>query len=226
MLLVKSQACARAETNGRRANRRLGQSSMATPRDRRTLGRYDGRPARAPGDLARPPASLHVRTAVAAVPNPFDPRERIAVTTNARVDILEAERLAYVTSRGKTGISEAAYLTGRNIQAAFELSGKSSSNWCDGQGRGDPTTARELQLVHGLERAERAIQLEKDIRRIVGESGGAMVRLILGDRMSYGEVAHREGRSADYGKRQVGARFRWLLESIAEAREAKRGRGA
>src|SRR5215213_10659340 len=123
MYLVKSQACARAQPNGRRDNRRMGQSSMASPRDRRSVGRYDGRPARAPGDLARPPASLHVRTAVAAVPNPFDPRERISITTNTRVDVLEAERFAYVTSRGKTGITEAAYLTGRNIQAAFELSG-------------------------------------------------------------------------------------------------------
>ena len=187
---------------------------------RGVVGRYDGRQARSVGDLARPVPSLNVRTAVGAVPNPLDPagKELIAVTINRMVDILEDER--------KGGhISEGAYRTGRDIQAAMELHIKSSSNWMDG-GASDPTTAREMQLIYGIERARRAAELEADIRSAVGNEGAKLIRLILGDGWTYGQIAIREGRSADYGKRQVGARFRWLLEAVTEHRSTRTRRAA
>jgi len=184
------------------------------------VGRYDTQNARTVGDLARPVPSLNVRTAVGAVPNPLDPsgKEMIAVTINRLTDILEDER--------KGGhISEGAYRTGRDIQAAMELHIKSSSNWMDG-GASDQTTAREMQLIYGIERARRANELEADIRSAVGNEGAKMIRLILGDGWTYGQIAIREGKSAEYGKRQIGARFRWLLEAVTEHRSTRTRRAA
>src|SRR5687768_2898426 len=92
---------------------------------RRVQGRYTEvqRARLVGGDLARPAPSVHIRTAIGAVQNPLDPtgKERIAVTINRRVDVLEDELKQRL-------ISEAAYLTGREIQKAFEISIASSSN--------------------------------------------------------------------------------------------------
>ena len=185
---------------------------------RRAVGRYDGQRARVPGDLARPAPSVNVRTAVGAVPNPLDPREFIAVTINRKVDVLEDER--------KAGhISEGAYRVGRQIQRAFEVAVRSSSNWLDG-GAGDPTTAQELRLLHGCIRAERAVALDADIRKAVGAEGAKIIRLILGDGWTYAQIATREGKAGDRGRREVASRFRWLLEGITEHRAARGGRAA
>ena len=183
------------------------------------VSRYDGGKARVPGDLARPVPSLNVRTTVGAVQNPLDPsgKERILVTINRNVDLLEDELKRKL-------ISEGAYRTGRLIQAAFEVSVRSSSNWIDGIG-GDPTTAQELRQLTKIERAQRAARLAGEIRKAVGEMGAKHLRMILGDGWTYGQIAIREGKSGDRGRRQVAARFRQLLEDVTEYRSAKGGRG-
>jgi hypothetical protein len=183
---------------------------------RRSVGRYsdEARRARVPGDqLARPLPSLNIRTAIGAVPDPYEPGELIAVVINRRTDILEEER-----ARG--AISEGAYRTGREIQAAYEVRSPSSSNWNDG-GRGDPTTAQELRHLAMQRRARRAIELSEDIVHAVGVKGAEHIRRVLGENWSYADIAAREGRPGDRGRRQVAFRFRELLEDVTEHRSAK-----
>ena len=184
---------------------------------RAVLGRYiEVHRARIPGgDLARPAPSVHIRTAVGAVPNPLDPsgRERVAVTINRRVDILEDELKQRL-------ISEGAYRTGREIQKAFEIGIPSSSNWSEG-GSGDPTTAQEMRQARMCDRASRAVALEADIRRLVGEKGAELIRKVLGEGWTYGQISTRERKLGDRGRRQVAAEFRDALEYITEKRAAK-----
>jgi len=176
--------------------------------------------ARIPGgDLARPAPSVNVRTAIGAVSNPLDPsgKERILVTINRRVDILEDELKQRL-------ISEGAYRTGREIQRAFEIGIPSSSNWTDG-GSGDPTTAQEMRQARMCDRASRAVALDADIRRLVGEKGADLIRKVLGEGWTYGQISIRKRLSGDRGRRQVAAEFRDCLEYICEKRSAK-GRSA
>src|SRR3712207_1032794 len=105
---------------------------------RRSMGRYDGGKAHRPGDLARVKPSLHVRTAVGRVPDPYSPGQFIEAVINRRVDLLESER-------SRKHIDEAAYRVGRDIQSCFEQRGTSASDFTGG-GSGDPTTAQELRL--------------------------------------------------------------------------------
>ena len=169
--------------------------------------------------MARPAPSAHIRTAIGAVPNPLDPtgKERIAVAINRRVDILEDELKQRL-------ISEGAYRTGREIQRAFEIGIPSSSNWNDG-GSGDPTTAQEMRQARMCDRASRAVALEADIRRLVGEKGADLIRRVLGEGWTYGQISTREGKLGDWGRRMVAHEFRDCLEYITEKRAAK-GRAA
>jgi hypothetical protein len=201
-----------------------GRNNMGTDKStpkRAVLGRYtEVHKARVPGgDLARPAPSVHIRTAIGAVPNPLDPtgKERIAVAINRRVDILEDELKQRL-------ISEGAYRTGREIQKAFEVGIPSSSNWSDG-GSGDPTTAQEMRQARMCDRAERAVALEADIRRLVGEKGAELIRKVLGEGWTYGQISIRDGKLGDRGRRQVAAEFRDVLEYVTEKRAAK-GRAA
>lgn len=182
-----------------------------------TIGRYtEVHKARIPGDmLARPAPSANVRTAVGAVPNPLDPRERIAVTINRCTDILESELKQRL-------ISEGAYRLGRELQAAFETSVTSSSNWLDG-GSSDPTTAQEMRQARMCDRAQRAVALEAEITRYVGEKGADILRRVLGEGWTYGQISIRRGHSAqsDRGRRAIAAEFRDALEYIVERRAAK-----
>jgi hypothetical protein len=191
-------------------------TDKSTPK-RAVLGRYiEVHKARVPGgDLARPAPSVHIRTAIGAVINPLDAsgKERIAVTINRRVDILEDELKQRL-------ISEGAYRVGREIQKAFEIGIPSSSNWSD-SGSGDPTTAQEMRQARMCDRASRAVALEADIRRLVGEKGADLIRKVLGEGWTYGQISTREGKLGDRGRRQVAAEFRDVLEYVTEKRAAK-----
>ncbi len=175
---------------------------------RPTAGRYDGRAARVPGGaVARAVPSLNVRTRVGNVPNPLAPDERVAVTINRKVDVLEDER-------SHRRISEGAYRTGRLIQQAFEVSIRSSSNWLEGSG-GSPIEANENRIAKGCEIASRAAALERRLIDAVGAMGAKHIRRVLGDGLSFREVAAIEARGA--GERAtsvVATRFRGLLEDV------------
>jgi hypothetical protein len=129
------------------------------------------------------------------------------------VDILEMER-------SQKRISEGAYRVGREIQAAYETRGRSSSDWLGSSG-GDPTTAQELRQLGNVQRAQAAVALEKRITAAVGAMGAKHIHRVLGEGWSYRDIAGKEGRSGDRGVTQVATRFRQLLEDVTEHFAAK-----
>jgi hypothetical protein len=159
--------------------------------------------------VGRPPPSLNVRTALAAVPDPMDATGRpLVVAVNRRVDILERERSA-------GHISEAAYRVGRLIQQVFEVKLRSSSNWIEAGGSRDMREAQIMMLARGKVRAEQIAAFEAKLEKSVGELGMRFLRRILGERESFDHMA---GQLASTRRVQaVAGRFRAYLEEIAEA---------
>ena len=180
---------------------------------RRSVGRYDGGTASGADHRARPKPNLNVRTAVGRVDDPWEPGQKVAVTINRRVDILEAER-------SQKRISEGAYRVGREIQAAYELGGRSSSDWL-GAGGGDPVTARENAMMGQVTWANTRVALMKRIVKAIGEEGAKHVHRIIGDGWSYRDVAAAEGNGGERAATQVAYRFRGLLEDVTRHWAAK-----
>ena len=212
----------------RPARLRSGESepggSTPRPRDpkpgRPAVGRYDGRShnTRLPGEgLAKPPASSNTTdfTVVAAVEDPWgNGRERVYATVNRRVDVLEDERSHRL-------ISEAAYRTGRQVQAVFELAARiGGSNWA-GSNRVDPRHAQRGAIARAMERADEILAMQTRIRDRLGAIDTRLLERVLRDRMSYADCAALVGKGGTWGERFVKARFRDALEDLAEAWTAK-----
>lgn len=182
------------------------------------VGRYTNQQdARLPGNgVARPAPSQNVRTAIAAVQDPLEPKARLLVTVNRAVDTLEMER-------SHNRISEGAYRVGRECQAMFEAASRSSSTgsaWIN-ETRGDPAQAHIRQLAAGKARAEEIMAFEERLNRTIGEMGTRFMRQILGENRSFQEMA-----GALPSERKVAfiaQRFRVYLEELDEA-WAARGR--
>jgi hypothetical protein len=154
------------------------------------LGRYQqvrGTDLRAVGYVGRPVPSQNARTAIAAVPDPEDPKRRILATVNRSVDILEEER-------GKGRIDEDAYRVLRLIQAIGEAApGIRGSNWSRGD-RVDVTRAHNEAVMAGVYHARRMVELEQHMLRRIGEENAAMLRAIIVDGLSFRDWAKRNGR--------------------------------
>ena len=157
-------------------------------------------------------AEIQVGTAQADNPNDVGPR-KIEVQVNRRVDILMQERAG-------RHISEAAFLTGREIQATFEktmLSG--GSNWTGGD-RVDAELAKERTMIRRIETA-REVEVEMArLRGEVGDIGARFLRDILTG-MTFKDYAARRGHHGERAITDVAKRFRWSLEEISEARAAR-----
>ena len=179
---------------------------------RKRIAPYDPR-ARTRGDLETEAVSRTVDD-----PLNFGSKERVAV--NRRIDILEMER-----SRGPAnGISEAAFLTGRQIQAVFERSQLSGGSSWSGGDRVDAELAKEKRIIRNVDTA-RAVNAEMGrLSDEVGMIGARFLREILTG-TSFAEFAARRGHSNERAVTDVAKRFRWMLEEIADARAA-RGRAA
>ncbi len=183
----------------------------ASPRGRRSLGRYDLAGAAAPpAGLGRPASSRNVPTAIVAVPDPYAPRERILAAANRRVDVLEEER-----AHGR--ISEAAYQIGRIVQAVFERARRPSgagSQWAP-RDRIDAGFAHELAIVLALEDAQKIKAYLGRIAATVGMIDARLLRHVLGDGLSYAQCAAARGRGGERGRLYYAARFRDALEELA-----------
>jgi hypothetical protein len=176
-------------------------------------GRYEGA-----GDARMPANPLPVSRAtdnkvdltVAGVQDPIDLKTKLAVAVNRRIDLLEYE---YSHRR----ISEAAYLTGRQVQAVLEraYSGRSSSNWSQGD-RVDAFVSKELQIISGLEKAEAVQAMMGRIVVSIGQIGARFLKAILLDGQNYAQLAAMRGQSNEPGKAAAASRFRHLLEDLAE----------
>jgi hypothetical protein len=176
------------------------------------LGRYQqvrGADLPAVGYVGRPVPSQNVRTAIAAVPDPEDPKHRILATVNRAVDLLEEER-----SKGR--IKEDAYRVGRLIQAIGEAApGIRGSNWSGGD-RVDVTRAHNEAVMAGLYHARRLAELEQHMLRRIGEENAKMLRAILVDGLTFRDWAKRMGRRGPRGEAFAAGNFRAQLEYVAK----------
>lgn len=180
------------------------------------VSRYDGGyDARIPANgLARPVPSIHVRTAVAAVPDPLEPNRRLKATVNRRVDILEQER-------SHKRITEAAYLTGRVAQAIFErASGARSPSFNPGD-RVDTILAREVSMIMAIEDARAIAAYEKWIISVLGQIDVRILRDVIRERRTFGQLAEMRGRGGRQGTTYYAERFRDALEQLAHALAAR-----
>jgi len=128
----------------------------------------------------------HIATERVAVADPApDPKggpdQRIVVTVNRRVDVLEYER-----AHGRIG--NEAYLEGRIVQALFERTGLSAgSTWNQGS-RVDAVVAKEIAVIRKIDSA-RAIKAKLDeLQRILGETDMRILRQVLGENIPYADV--------------------------------------
>ena len=180
---------------------------------RRPSGRYDGRSDKTrlpPGGLGRVPTSKGADTVVAAVEDPWgDGKERVFATVNRRVDVLEMER-----SHGR--ISEAAYRTGRTVQATFEKLGRlPGCNW--EVAPGDRFTAQRSMVEQAMDRAGTIQKMVAAIQVRIGMIDTRLLRRVLGDRLSFAECAALQGKGGEKGQNYISRRFRDALEDLAEA---------
>ena len=191
-----------------------------TPRQRRAIprlapvSRYDGSREKTwhPSEgLARMPASANADTTVAAVVDPWgDGTERVLVTVNRRVDVLETER-------SHDRISDAAYNTGRLLQAAFERQGRvGGTNWA-GTSRRDPREVQREVMALLITNAHAINALLDQVRGHVGERNLRILRRVLGDRMSFEQCAAYEGKSGPRGQAFITESFRVALEDAVAA---------
>ena len=176
-----------------------------------------------PTGVGMPVPSQNVRTKLAAVDDPLEPKAKLLATVNYRVDLLEQER-------ANKRISPAAYLTGRILQAAFEKATHvSSSNWRGGD-RVDGSLRIDERYERLLGNAEAMNQTMSRLIAKIGSDGAGFLRLILtGERsiqayaaQEQAEHSRRLGLRRDPGKvsdraiTRVADRLRHLLEVVAE----------
>jgi hypothetical protein len=187
---------------------------MAKPaQSRREPGRYDlrGVPEFVVGT---PPPSLNVRTAIAGVTDPNNPKKRQRVAVNRLTDLLEME---YAQGR----ISDDAYKFGRQLQGVFEkgagVTGRSSSSF-EPQSGGDKSAALQNMIAAKIEDAFTARDVFEELQRDVGRLGAHFLRRLLTGESSFAKEA-----GALASVRQIGVqagRFRFYLEQLASARLA------
>lgn len=180
------------------------------------VGRYDGSASQTrlpPAGRAKP--SPHLRTTLAAVADPYgNGKERLLVTVNRNVDVLETER-----SAGR--IDEAAYQTGRIIQAVFERVNKvGSSNWAGGS-RVDAASAHETAIAYAVENAALVNKTVARIEKAVGIVGCRFLRSILAEGLTFAQAAALRGQSGRHAGTYAGERFRAMLEDLAKEWEAE-----
>jgi hypothetical protein len=166
--------------------------------------------ARTPANGFAVSRSAHnVPTTIGVVPDPYDNSEKLAVSINRKVDVLEWEY-----SHGR--LSEAAYRTGRIVQATFErATGRSQSSWSLGD-RVDAFQAKELQLITALQKAEAVTEMMARIVKSIGTVGARALRSVLADGQTYAQVAAARGQSGEAAVTFAAKRFRLLLEELAE----------
>jgi hypothetical protein len=199
-----------------RAHRAHQRAASGTP----APGRYQAvQSASSHGGLADRPDTRTVPLALAAVPDPFAvrPGQRVQAKVNRRVDLLEWEH-----SHGR--IDAASYAAGRLVQAAFEraASRPGGSSWREGD-RVDAAVAHELAIIRGLEGAQHARAMLQRMERALGMMDARILRAVLGDGLSFAEVAASRGIPGRDGTAYMARRFRDGLETLSGA-WAARGR--
>ncbi|AWB25751.1 hypothetical protein DA075_33505 [Methylobacterium currus] len=190
--------------------------------------RYDGGPALTPPNSARPHPSPPLRTAIAAVTDPWpnperDPLaepERRHVTVHRCTDLLGRE-----ASHGR--LSAEAYLVGRVLQETFERRAGARARRRGGN-RVDHTVAHELAILRAIDDGRLVERLLDKLREAIGTVGMRFLHQVLAKGRDFAGIARGlgrgDGRAAVAG---VAQRFRDLLGDVAAdwlARQSGQGR--
>ncbi|MDJ0449228.1 hypothetical protein [Methylocystis sp. JR02] len=182
---------------------------------RKSYGRYDRvEEAVHPGPALphapkRMKGKIEIVTAAVEDPNPVGSeklrRQRVAV--NIAGDTLERE---YAYGRISTPAYQVGVIYRETIESScgrlrhpttFELSG----------GRG----SQELLIIRRMEIAERAVAIQEEVRSAIGETDEQLLRAVLGDGLTFGEIARLEGRHGKRAMARIATRFREALQALA-----------
>jgi hypothetical protein len=181
----------------------------------KNYGRYDRVEEAVNPGPALPRAPKHMRgkveIVVAAVEDPNvvgkEKLRRQRVAVNVARDTLERE---YAFGR----ISTAAYQAGRAFERILEAArGRRSRGVAFERSCG--AGSQELQILRRVEIAERAIQIQAEVRSIIGEHDERLLRAILGDGLTFEKIAAGEGCQGKRARARVAARFREALRVLA-----------
>lgn len=160
------------------------------------------------------------------VENPYEVGPaKIEAQVNRRVDLLEQERslgrTAPIMEDGlpKFGISQAAFVVGREIQAVFEAASRITSPtglWVTSSAnRGNAADASVVMHAAKRATADRVHAAETRLAEIIGRVGVRELRGFLTG-TTYEQYAAARGRSGERAIADVAKRFRWFLEEIAK----------
>lgn len=178
-------------------------------------GRYDLRGAISPpnglADLPRTRGNANARTAVGAVQDPFDGRQR--TVARIRIALLDDE-LAHKR------IEQSWFDFGRDLENAYERAARlgGGSNF---EG-GSKTSAQKAQgrTVEAIcEAHEKLRKIEAIALDAIGDKGLGFLQRILRDGFSFQRLAivgQMKGGRADVAR--IADRFRWLLKQCADHR--------
>lgn len=190
-----------------RAQAQKAAAARATP-----LDRHRARQLRRSPPTAR---RLEVDEKPVLIDDPSEPGTEVFATLNRRVDILEYEK-------AHKRIGEQQYCLGRIVQAVFErCAGRVGSGGWNAGSRVDAVTANELRMIYAVDDA-RVVQAYMDrITRALGHIDMRILRQVLGERLTFAQVAEARGRAGRQGTAYYADRFRDALAALVEAWAAK-----
>ncbi|PWB94674.1 hypothetical protein C5689_06315 [Methylosinus sporium] len=189
---------------------------MTAPR--RKEGRYDRiENATHPGPaLPSAPRKMRgkVEIVVGAVPDPNpvmgEKLRRQKVAVNAACDPLEREHAYH-------RISPAAYRAGRIYQRIIEAAriGGGGSSFGEATGGGPTAGAQDAKAAEAIDRAAAVVSLTEQTRRAIGQWAEITLRMILGDGLSFAQVAAARREPTKRGTAKVASEFREALCGLA-----------
>ncbi len=149
------------------------------------------------------------------VSDPDNPRRRIQVSRNLRVDILAREY-----SQGR--ISRHARSMGRILQSIFERGHRTRALQAQWQPQVDRTASYDLAIIRSLDDAAVIQAYQACMNQHVGPERAAFLRKILTEDWTYSAIAKECGLPRTVDARVVAKRFRSDLEELADAWRASR----
>lgn len=151
------------------------------------------------------------------VDDPYAPGTTVATGFNRRVDLLEND-----LSHRFIGPQE--HALGRLMQAVLErASGRVGSGGFTGGDKVDAFVAHELAIILAVDDARACTRYLERVERELGGFDAMLLRKVLGERMSYQDLAAHLGKPGRDGTRYYAERFRDALK-ILVAKWAARGK--
>lgn len=184
-------------------------SVHAAPRSRRKTSAQRRRQALIPRTLTA--RDVNIEEVETSVEDPYEPGTRITAVMNRRTDVLQSE-----VDAGR--ITESEFLIGRTLQTVFE---RASGSRCGGGGawnpgdRVDVQKSQQLAIILGITDAAAIKAMLQRIRQEIGGFDAGIVRQVLGEGLSFGDLTTARGYGADkHATSYLAKRFRDALKQI------------